>query len=507
MASQPVPPLSLDTVKLRYPRLYREYNFFSDREKEGNSDAAVSNANGLCTTISFVDFTKPLEDHGDCPMKTESDANKFCMFVWKILNACESGSIGGDACRQFDVLNNALDDSLAMHSIAARFEHLLGWTAAATNHGLHALLYRGDPDRNRSLFKAVGDEWKKIFEANTEVVVSEELRKFAIWMCESFQKLLKEAKKEYGDYAKYTFNFIKKPRVQKAVASAAAPTKVGTNQQENATPAADDEPKPWEEENFVPMRGGKQKSPNMIRNELQKHIDQSKADGTMTQTRIIEQMGVNNNTFRRFMNPKTYKDQWSAVQNGTYWAAARLLAEAKYENDKAKKSGAKRKTASDDNSAKKTKVANSLSNDIAASSSNDGGSTAVASSKTTRAEATELIHRINAVEGVPDNIVHDTCPQLVTKIKDFLQREGMTKANRLKALGDINNNSLTRFLSGKKQDQCATVTYKAGYVFFEKLRILEGRKKSSARLKNEQEHVTGFSLTKNRGGLVYCAFI
>lgn len=31
----------------------------------------------------------------------------------------------------------------------------------------------------------------------------------------------------------------------------------------------------------------------------------------MTQTQIIEKMGVNNNTFRRFMNPKTYKDQRS----------------------------------------------------------------------------------------------------------------------------------------------------------------------------------------------------
>jgi len=42
----------------------------------------------------------------------------------------------------------------------------------------------------------------------------------------------------------------------------------------------------------VPLtQSGKQKSPNQIRNELQRYIDQCKADGTSNQTRIIEQMG------------------------------------------------------------------------------------------------------------------------------------------------------------------------------------------------------------------------
>ena len=48
------------------------------------------------------------------------------------------------------------------------------------------------------------------------------------------------------------------------------------------------------------------------------------------------------------MNPKTYKDQWSALQNGTYSSAARLLEEVKYSEAKAKKSAgssAKRKAA------------------------------------------------------------------------------------------------------------------------------------------------------------------
>ncbi|KAL7534254.1 hypothetical protein ACHAXR_005762 [Thalassiosira sp. AJA248-18] len=631
-----VAPLSLTTVQRRYPRLFLQYNHLSDREQQcqrdiGDGEEALPTdvATGLCTTIMMCDFTEPLpENYKGCPMTAASNANTFMQFLFKMLNASESGSLGGDACRQFDILNGALDDCLAMTTVGDKFEALLGWTGACGHHGLDALLGRGDPDRNRSLFKAAGDEWKKIFEKTDNAtdgngVVSEEYRKFAITICESFGKLLKMARKEYGEYAKYTFNFIKKPRAprqevprkvvsvsapssknttgsQPAAASmptnpgqvtvvvtkpnkdatlglglfqekgantikiisialgsifdgtqlkvgmilntingmkydsfkhgfdmlrtaegmvtivasdpnvtaptvaAVAPTasaavastagaslstvaatsaRVGTNQKENSAPAnknstyeSDDELKPWEHDGWVPTtKGGKQKTPNVIRGELQRYIDH---------------MGVNNNTFRRFMNPKTYKNPWSAVDNGTYWAAARLLEEVKYENAKAKKSGgAKRKTASSSSEEGSSKKAKGLSNN-----------------KMSKAEVSEFLDRINAVNIPTDRgntvsiPIYDSCPQLVTKIKAFIQRDGMTKAALCKALGDINNNSMGRFLSGKGQDQYANVTYKAGYVFFEKLRILEGQKKSAARMKNEKEQMSGFSVCKARAG-------
>ena len=193
------------------------------------------------------------------------------------------------------------------------------------------------------------------------------------------------------------------------------------------------------------------------------------------------------------MDPKTYKGKWSGTQNGTYWAGAKLLAEVKYNADKAKKSGGKRKSGggSDGAAAKKAKTGTFLDNAAAGAAS---------SKKMSKADAIQFVARINAVEGVPDGVVFDTCPQVVAKIKKFLERDGMTKAVLLQALGNLNSNSLNRFLAGKKQDQCGNVTYKAGYVFFEKLRILEGQKKSAARTKNEREHPTGFSLTKSRGG-------
>jgi hypothetical protein len=89
-AAEGVAPLALSTVRARYPRLYREYGHLSDREN-GTDDGspqgeyAVDDETGLRTKIFFEDFAAPLSAEGDasCPMKADSDANRFCMFVWK----------------------------------------------------------------------------------------------------------------------------------------------------------------------------------------------------------------------------------------------------------------------------------------------------------------------------------------------------------------------------------------------------------------------------------------
>ena len=144
---------------------------------------------------------------------------------------------------------------------------------------------------------------------------------------------------------------------------------------------------PWEEDGFIPRTAsGKQKSPNQIRGELQCYIDSSNE----TQTAIIEELGVNSNSFRKFMNPKTYKNQWSALQNGTYWAAGRFLARKAHE---AKTAGKKRK-------------AHGV----------DGGGTAKKSTSTSRLEAEILMARINQVELPADAPVYDSCPELVKKV-------------------------------------------------------------------------------------------
>jgi hypothetical protein len=202
----------------------------------------------------------------------------------------------------------------------------------------------------------------------------------------------------------------------------------------------------------------------------------------MTQSQIMEKMGVNGNSFYKFMNPKSYKDQWSATQNGTYWAAAKLLEQVKYDKERAKqlaKLSGKRK--SDD-----------IDNITAAPAA------AKKSKSQVQLEALQLIQRIHNIEGVPNTPVYDSCPQLVKKMKSFLERPGMTKSNLCLALGSINGNSLNTFLAGKGQDQCGNVAYRNGYVFFEKLRLAEGREKTRERRKNEMERPGGFALEKAR---------
>lgn len=181
------------------------------------------------------------------------------------------------------------------------------------------------------------------------------------------------------------------------------------------------------------------------------------------------------------------------LRNGTYWAAGRLLEQVKYENEQpkkaAKKAGGKRKSNGPEGASEKAKTT---------------GETPAAAPTKSKAqlglETQQLIDRILAVEGVPNTPVYDSCPQLVKKIKEFLARPGMTKAAFLKALDDLNSNSLNRFLTGKGQDQCGNATYRLGYIFVEKLRILEGKPKSAARKKNELEKPMEFSLEKERAG-------
>lgn len=83
--------------------------------------------------------------------------------------------------------------------------------------------------------------------------------------------------------------------------------------------------------------------------------------------------------------------------------------------------------------------------------------------------------------------VYDSCPELVKKIKEFLNRDGVMKKNFCSALDGLNSNSLNRFLAAKKQDGTGNCAYQAPYVFLEKLRLLE---------KKPRDHPNGFPLEK-----------
>lgn len=204
--AQDVPALSLDTLKTHYPNIFQQYLRLSDREKEiaeRISNEATVNENELCTTIMFVNFLEPLHENG-IPEHLSEGSYQFFMFLWKLLSACESGSIGGEACRMHFVLYAALNDIMDLEDYVAKLEHMLAWTMAAGKHGLYQVLYRGEPETTQALFKEAGDVWKKLFRKE-DPRVSDETIQFAQDWCKSFHKLLVGAKEEYGDYADYKF--------------------------------------------------------------------------------------------------------------------------------------------------------------------------------------------------------------------------------------------------------------------------------------------------------------
>jgi hypothetical protein len=213
------------------------------------------------------------------------------------------------------------------------------------------------------------------------------------------------------------------------------------------------------------------------------------------------------------MNPGTYKNMWSATENGTYWAGAKLLAELEHEKEQAKLN-AKIEAINDKYEAKTATVStkrdvidltnDSTSNKKAKTNVGEDDSSTAPRKKTStelKEDAEELIQRIKATYIGDYYVVYDSCPEIVTKIKTFLEIPGMTKAMLCSALGNINNNSLGQFLSGKKQDQCGNITYRTAFVFFEKLRILEGKSKSMKRLTNEAVNPNGVRINS------YCSYL
>jgi hypothetical protein len=249
----------------------------------------------------------------------------------------------------------------------------------------------------------------------------------------------------------------------------------------------------WLEDGWVPtMKSGIQRTPNQIRNELQRYLDEN--SGYVTQRSVLEKLRVNGNSFRKFMNPGTYKDQWSAVQNGTYWAAARFLEEQRYRNEKVKEGNnsdsKKRKAASTTctSNVEVTTPGNIIANNDSATNSN----------KKAKLDAFALVSLITSDTSpeVNSKVIYDSCPELVKKIKSFLQSEpGMNKSLLCQAL-ELQANQLNRFLACKQQDAAGTLTYQKAWTFFEKLRIIRNLPKSNNRQLNELNYPRGFDLVK-----------
>ncbi|KAF4134362.1 hypothetical protein GN958_ATG16494 [Phytophthora infestans] len=202
----------------------------------------------------------------------------------------------------------------------------------------------------------------------------------------------------------------------------------------------------------------------------------------MTQTAFLKLCDINSNSYYRFMN---LKGPYSGCDNQTYEGAAIFFyrREKKEKTEKAKLKALKpqdRKRKAMEVKEQKTKKLKT---------------------------GDDLLKKIQDVE-LPDMdedgtvAVYDDCDEIRKKINFFLGEKTVTKAAFMRALGDINSNSLRSFMNLKRGagSGAANVVYRTAYIFFEKKRILEGGKKTKKRLDNEKKQGrNGFPLRHDNG--------
>ncbi len=100
--------------------------------------------------------------------------------------------------------------------------------------------------------------------------------------------------------------------------------------------------------------------------------------------------------------------------------------------------------------------------------------------------------------------VFETCDMVRSKIRTFLRRPGMTQAAFLRAIAAtysdgrrLQGAQLNRFLSmkGPHAGNTSGIFY-AAYVYFEKVRIRDGKPKGADRIEMERHHPGGFNISE-----------
>jgi hypothetical protein len=108
--------------------------------------------------------------------------------------------------------------------------------------------------------------------------------------------------------------------------------------------------------------------------------------------------------------------------------------------------------------------------------------------------------------------VYDTCDEIRKKISAYLREPGVTQAGFLREIAKtypdgkkIQSKVLNDFLGkrGARAGNTSSVFY-SSYVFFEKMRIRDGKPKSKHRQEMEKQHPGGFDVKNRWDGRVLC---
>ncbi|RPD63066.1 hypothetical protein L227DRAFT_608975 [Lentinus tigrinus ALCF2SS1-6] len=137
----------------------------------------------------------------------------------------------------------------------------------------------------------------------------------------------------------------------------------------------------------------------------------------------------------------------------------------------------------------------------------EGSSSGAKKGKAKTAPAAPKDWREIVLEGEDEGEVpiFDDCNEVRRKIRALQKEPGFKITRWLKEIGNINNNSFQRFMKASGPTGGAgNGTYYAAYVYFEKVRIAQGKKKTPKRERNEAEHGYGMPREERKHMWVFC---
>ncbi|TID27577.1 hypothetical protein E2P81_ATG00332 [Venturia nashicola] len=219
-------------------------------------------------------------------------------------------------------------------------------------------------------------------------------------------------------------------------------------------------------------------SPQLVRTKLNALFDVEKYG----KGKFCDEAGTTNKSLNTFMNMSGSNGrQTSAYEAGWKFFKLRQLREkATKEADKAQQK--KRKSAGGEEGAPAAKATKTTAGKNAAQPHIDISDIHLPGEETDSVE------------------VYDTCDDIRAKITPYLSQPGITAASFLRSIcaqyhtkpRSIQSKQLTDFRNkrGPEAGNTSAVFY-GSYVFFEKIRIKEGREKTGKRLENEREYGSG----------------
>lgn len=170
--------------------------------------------------MGSVNLRQSLEQVDDrLPFTTDSTMNKFAMLVWKMLDACDTGGVGGNATREGNVIAAAVYDILNIADVKTQFEAAAGLSCAIVYQNPMSWLDRGHFEVGQDFLSKLGNLWKRLLKMElSDLGVSLGLRAYAVQLTADLKAFVTSGKNGYTGQ-KYKFNFMVKDMPMPTIAA------------------------------------------------------------------------------------------------------------------------------------------------------------------------------------------------------------------------------------------------------------------------------------------------